>query len=440
MLTNIVAFIFVIGVLVFVHELGHFLAARRVGVRVLTFSLGFGPKIAKHRRGDTEYCISALPLGGYVKMAGENPDDKRTGADDEFMSKSKWERFQILVMGPVMNVVLAIVVMTFVLYDGALIPLYQDMPPVVGTVVEDSVAELVGIQVGDQILSVDGTPTETWSDLLKAVMPRAQRELSVVVRGTNGQPRTLRMTPDSQTEFEIGDLGVGPAKEPQILSVSPGQPADQAGLQVDDVIAAIDGESLSREDLIARIQGSAGKPVMLTIRRGQTRREVEVTPALVGDIGIIGLGLASYPVRVVEPGFGEAFVLSLEQNYEWSGLIFRTLAGLFTAETSPKQLVGPVGIAQMSGDMAEIGFVALLSLMAMLSLNLGILNLLPVPILDGGHIMIMALEGVSRRDFSIQAKERVMLVGFVMLMTLMVTVIYNDLTRVSWIERFMPWR
>ena len=440
MLTNIVAFTFVIGVLVFVHELGHFLAARRIGVRVLTFSLGFGPKIAKYRRGDTEYCISVIPLGGYVKMAGENPDDKRTGADDEFMSKSKWERFQVLIMGPVMNVVLAIVVMTFVLYNGVRIPLYEDMPPVVGSVVQDSVAERVGIQVGDQILSVEGTPTETWSDLFVAVMPRAQRELSVVVRGTNGQPRTLRMTPDSQTEFEIGDLGVGPIMEPQILSVNPGEPGDQVGLQVDDVIAAIDGESLSREDLIAHVQGRAGEPLMLTIRRGQTRREVEVTPALVGDIGMIGVGLAPFPVRVVEPGFGEAFVLSLEQNYEWSGLIFQTLVGLFTAETSPKQLVGPVGIAQMSGDMAEIGFVALLSLLSMISLNLGILNLLPVPILDGGHIMIMALERISRHDFSIQVKERMLFVGFVMLMTLMVTVIYNDLTRVSWIERFMPWR
>ena len=440
MLTNIVAFIFVIGVLVFVHELGHFLAARRVGVRVLTFSLGFGPKIAKYRRGDTEYCISVLPLGGYVKMAGEDPDSERTGADDEFMSKSKWERFQVLVMGPVMNVVLAVVVMTFVLYNGAQIPVYEDMPPVVGFVVEDSVAELVGIQVGDRILSVDGTPTETWSDLFKAVMPRAQRELSVVVRGTNGQPRTLRMTPDSQTEFEIGDLGVGPAREPQILSVSPGQPADQVGLLVDDVIAAVDGESLSREDIIARIQGSADEPVVLTVRRGQTQFDVEVTPALVGDIGMIGAGLSQYPVRVVEPGFREAIVLSLEQNYEWSGLIFQTLVGLFTTETSPRQLIGPVGIAQMSGDMAEIGFLALLSLMSMLSLNLGILNLLPVPVLDGGHIMIMALEGVSRRDFSMRAKERMLLVGFVMLMMLMITVVYNDLTRVAWIERFMLWR
>ena len=440
MVTSFLAFVFVIGVLVFVHELGHFMAARRIGIRVLTFSVGFGPKLLTTRRGDTEYCVSVIPLGGYVKMAGENLDDNHTGADDEFMSKSKWERFQVLIMGPVMNVVFAIVVMTFVLYNGTQIPVYQDMPPVVGSVVEDSVAEVVGIQVGDQILSVEGTPTETWSDLFVAVMPRAQRELSVVVRGTNGQPRTLRMTPDSQTEFQIGDLGVGPVMEPQILSVNSGEPADQVGLQVDDVIAAIDGESLSREDLIARIQGSAGKPLMLTIRRGQTRREVEVTPALVGDIGMIGAGLAPYAFRVVEPGFGEAFVLSLEENYEWSGMIFQILGGMFTAETSPKQLVGPVGIAQMSGDMAEIGFVTLLSLMSMLSLNLGILNLLPVPILDGGHIMIMALEGVSRHDFSIQAKERMLLVGFVMLMTLMVTVMYNDLTRVAWIERFMLWR
>ena len=144
MLTSIVAFIFVIGVLVFVHELGHFLAARRIGVRVLTFSLGFGPKIAKFRRGDTEYCISIIPLGGYVKMAGETPEDGPTGTQDEFLSKSKWERFQVLIMGPVMNVVLAIVVMTFVLFQGAEMPAYEDEPPVVGSVVEGSAAESVG--------------------------------------------------------------------------------------------------------------------------------------------------------------------------------------------------------------------------------------------------------------------------------------------------------
>ena len=440
MLTSLIAFIFVIGVLVFVHELGHFLAARRIGVRVLTFSLGFGPKVAKFRRGDTEYCISAIPLGGYVKMAGENPDDKRTGADDEFMSKSKWERFQVLIMGPVMNIALAIVVMTLVLYQGAEIPAYEEEPPVVGSVVEGSAAEGAGIQVGERIVSVEGRATDTWSDLFVAVMPRAERVVSVVVSDPAGASRTIDLTPDSQTEFEMGDLGVGPIMEPQIRSVNPGEPADLAGLQVEDVIVAVGAKRVTSEALIEQINASPDAPLDLTVRRGDVLREFEVTPALVGDVGLIGVSISPFVVRIVEPGFAEAFTLSLERNYEWSGLIFQTLVGLFTAETSPKQLVGPVGIAQLSGGAAELGLVALFSLLSMISLNLGILNLLPVPVLDGGHIVIMALEGVSRRDFSTQAKERMLLVGFVMLMTLMVTVIYNDLTRIAWIERFMPWR
>ena len=440
MLTSLLAFGFVIGVLVFVHELGHFMAARRIGVRVLTFSLGFGPKIVKFRRGDTEYCLSAIPLGGYVKMAGENQEDTRTGADDEFMSKSKWERFQVLIMGPVMNIALAIVVMTLVLYQGAEMPAYEEEPPVVGSIVEGSAAEGAGIRVGDRIVSVEGRPTETWSDLFVAVMPRADRVISVVVGEPGGTERTISVTPDSQTEFEMGDLGVGPIMEPQIRNVAPGDPADVAGLQVDDVIVAVGGDSVTSNELVERINGSPGQPLDFTVRRGDALREVEVTPALVGDVGLIGVSISPFVVRIIEPGFVEAFTLSLERNYEWSGLIFQTLIGLFTAETSPRQLVGPVGIAQLSGGAAELGLVALFSLLSMISLNLGILNLLPVPVLDGGHIVIMALEGVSRRDFSTQVKERMLLVGFVMLMTLMVTVIYNDLTRIAWLERLMPWR
>jgi regulator of sigma E protease len=440
MLTSTRAFAFVIGVLVFVHELGHFLAARRIGIKVLTFSLGFGPKLLKFRRGDTEYCVSAIPLGGYVKMAGENPDDERTGSPEEFMSRTKWERFQVLIMGPVMNIVLAVVVMTLVLYQGADMPAYEEEPPVVGTVVEGSVAESVGIGIGERILSVGGHPTDTWRDLFVQVMPRADRAISVEVRDPAGRTRTIRMAPDSQTEFEVGDLGIGPVVEPQIRAVSPGEPADMAGLQPDDIIEALEGEHVSSKDLISRINGSAGQSIRLTVRRGDTRHEVDVVPALVGDVGLIGVSISPFVVRVVEPGFVEAFQLSLEKNYEWSGLIFQTLAGLFTAETSPRQLVGPVGIAQLSGGAAELGLVALFSLLSMISLNLGILNLLPVPVLDGGHIVIMALEGVSRRDFSMRMKERMLLVGFVLLMMLMVTVVYNDLTRIAWIERFMPWR
>ena len=248
------------------------------------------------------------------------------------------------------------------------------------------------------------------------------------------------MTPDSLTRFEVGDLGIAPVMRPEIRLVNPGERADAAGIQAGDVIEAVGGETVSGEQLIERINAHAEQPLTLTIRRGETRHDVRVTPALVGDVGLIGVQVSPYEVRSLDPGLIEAIGYSLQRNYEWSGLIFETLGGLLTAETSPRQLVGPVGIAQLSGGAAEIGLVALLSLMSMISLNLGILNLLPIPVLDGGHIAIMALEGVSRRDFSVRVKERMLMFGFVALMMLMVTVIYNDLTRVAWVERLMPWR
>ena len=439
-MTSLLAFLFVLGVLVFVHELGHFAMARRLGIRVLTFSLGFGPKLLKVRRGDTEYCISAIPLGGYVKMAGESPEDRHTGAGDEFMSKSKWERFLVLVMGPAMNVVLAVLVMWIVLYQGAEVPAYEQQPPVVGRVVEDSPADRAGIAVGERIVSVAGRAVDTWEALFVAVLPRAEREIPIVVRDAESRERTLQIVPDARTQFAMGDLGVGPEMRAQIVSVTPGDPADRAGIAVGDVILEIDGEPVAGNDLVERISGSGGTPLTLTLRRGEDRERVTVTPAARGDRAVIGVGFSEFEFRIVEPGLLEAFGMSLERNYEWSGLIFRTLWGLLTAETSPRQLVGPVGIAQLSGGAAQVGWVALFSLMAMISLNLGILNLLPIPVLDGGHIFIMAMEGVTRRDFSMRVKERMLMAGLVVLMMLMVTVIYNDLTRIQWIEALLPWR
>ena len=437
---SFLAFLFVLGVLIFVHELGHFLMARRLGVRVLTFSLGFGPKLFKFIRGDTEYCISAIPLGGYVKMAGESPEENRTGAEDEFMSKTKWERFQVLFMGPAMNLILAVLVMWVVLYQGAEVPAFESEPPVVGRVVEESPAARVGIVVGEQIVSVAGRAVETWDDLFVAVAPRAEREIEVVVRNVEGRERTLQVTPDARTEFDMGDLGVAPVLHPQIIQVNPGMPADKGGLHAGDLIYAINGEPVSGDELVPRIGESADIPLTITVKRAGRTREVVVTPMMRDDTAVIGVQFKPFEVRIVEPGLIEALQMSLERNYEFSGLIFQTLWGLVTTETSTKQLVGPIGIAQLSGGAAEAGWVALFSLMAMISLNLGILNLLPIPVLDGGHIFIMAMEGISRRDFSVRAKERVMLGGFVVLMMLMVTVIYNDLMRIQWIEALMPWR
>ena len=439
-MTSLLAFLFVLGVLVFVHELGHFLVARRHGVRCLTFSLGFGPKVLQTKRGDTVYCISAIPLGGYVKMAGENPDEQREGKDDEFLSKTKWQRFQILIAGPVMNIILAVVVMTVVLYQGAPVPVYEDQPPVVGSVAEDSPAAVAGIRPGDRILSVAGRAVDTWEDLVYAVVPRADQEIDVVVRRESGV-QTVQVTPAAQGRYDMGDLGVDPAATPQVVSMmsTTSSAARDAGILVGDVIEAVEGREVTTESLMGTIRASPDISLTLRIRRDGVRQDVVVTPQLVDDVGLIGVGL-NPEVRIVEPGPFEAFTLSLEQNYEWSGLIFQTLWGLLTRETSPTQLVGPVGIAQLSGDAAQVGWVVLFGLMAMISINLGILNLLPIPVLDGGHIFILAMEGVSHRDFSVRLKERMLLVGFAVLMTLMVTVIYNDLTRVEWIERLMIWR
>jgi regulator of sigma E protease len=440
-LITLLAFLFVLGVLIFVHELGHFLAARRHGVRVLTFSLGFGPKVLKVKRGDTEYCISAVPLGGYVKMAGENPEDPRSGQPDEFLSKTKWQRFQILFAGPAMNIILAVVVTAFVLaMQGVRIPIYADEPALIGSVVPGSPAEKADLRSGDRIVTIAGDTIATWKDLDIAIgIRRPNRDLSVTAI-RNGQTITTTVRPVAEGKYELTEIGVLPDANPLITRVIAGERAEQAGLKPGDIILAVNGARMAtRPQLIDVISKNGGKPIQVTVRRGDGEVTVTATPEQRGNRGWLGVEL-SEPTKSFTPGPFEAVKLSVEHNIESSGLIFRTLAGLFTGETSVRQLQGPVGIAQLSGESAQEGFITLLSLMAMLSINLGILNLMPVPVLDGGHILIMALEGIARRDFSMQVKEKMLLAGFVVLMMLMVTVIYNDLTRISWIERLMPWR
>jgi regulator of sigma E protease len=203
----------------------------------------------------------------------------------------------------------------------------------------------------------------------------------------------------------------------------------------------VDGQrGLNYEEVLERIKTSEGRPMVFDLEREGEVLSLTITPRLVDDALRIGANIYSFEVRTIEPGPFEAVRLSVKQNWDWSALIFQTLAGLVTRDTSVKQLMGPVAIADLSGTAAEQGWIPLFTLMAMISLNLGLLNLMPIPVLDGGHIAILALEGVSRRDFSIKVKEKMLLAGFVLLLMLMVTVIYNDLTRVAWIERLMPWR
>jgi regulator of sigma E protease len=439
LLTTLLAFIFVLGVLIFVHELGHYLAAKRIGVRVLTFSLGFGPKLLGFRRGDTEYRVSAIPLGGYVKMAGDSPEEGREGRKDEFLARTKWERFQILIMGPAMNIALAVVLTWVVLLQGAQVPAFQDEPPVVGAVREGSPAEESGIRPGDLILSVSDRDVGTWESFFVQVGTRASREIPISLL-RDGQVMTVHVTPEARGRFEVGEIGVLPDMNPVVTQVEPGSPADRAGFRSGDVVLAINDERISfREQLVETIQAHGNAPALVTVERNDRQMTISVVPERAGDVYRIGIGITD-AFKTIEPGPIQAIGMAVQRNVQFSGLIFETIWNLITRETSPRQLMGPVAIAQLSGESAQAGWIALFSLMAVISLNLGLLNLLPIPVLDGGHIFIMAIEGLARRDFSAHVKEKMLLAGFLILVLLMVTVIYNDLTRIMWIENLMPWR
>ena len=442
-------FILVLGILVFVHELGHFLMARRIGVRVLTFSLGFGPKLFSFRRGDTEYCVSAIPLGGYVKMAGENPKGARTGAPDEFHSKSKWQRFQVLVMGPVMNLALALIVLAFVFYyNGADEPAFAQEPVIVGSVVAGSPAAKAGIEPGDHITEVAGVGVDTWEDFHAETVTKANRPITMsIIR--NGKTIEQEIVPVGRGKYEEGFTGITPIVRPQIVGVEPGEPASESGLRAGDVILSVNGRKpvvtrtgpdgiVPSPDVVEVIRASEGRPLAFQILRDGQSREVVVTPRRTNDLVRIGADINPLEVRAVRPSLPGAFILSAERNWKATKTIMRTLGGLFTRETPVKQLMGPVGLAGLSGEAAQAGWIQLFNLITILSLNLGLFNLLPVPVLDGGHITILALEGLSRRDFSVKVKRQILRAGFALLLMLMVTVIYNDLTRLQWVQGLLP--
>jgi regulator of sigma E protease len=243
-----------------------------------------------------------------------------------------------------------------------------------------------------------------------------------------------------KSHADVGDIGVKPNVHPKIPSVVPGDPAERAGFKAGDVVLAADGKPITfSNDLRDAIAKHAGRPIALTILREGQPQTIEVTPVKHGEIGWIGVSILD-ETKNVKPTVLGAIGKSVTKNIEFAGMILKTLWGLVTRETSPKQLMGPITIAQLSGESASLGVIPLLILMATLSLNLGLLNLMPIPVLDGGHIFILALEGLARRDFSIRVKEKMLLAGFFVLMTLMVTVIYNDLARISWIGRLLPWK
>lgn len=426
---SIIAFVFVLGVMIFVHELGHYLVAKLLGIRVEVFSLGFGRRLIGFKRGDTDYRVSLLPLGGYVKMAGENYDEELTGEVGEFMSHPKLHRFAVAVAGPLMNIGLAFVMVVVSFLIGVPTYRYLHQPAVIGSIEPASPAAQVGLQRQDIIVSIDGDPTATWQDVEILVSMSANQELNLTVEREDIQLQK-RLTPVVAKELEVGTIGVTPFIAFTISQVQPDTPAARAGLQPgDEILKVVRGTqtAVGFYESLETISSSQGESLLVEVRRGDQIFERTITAAEID--GRWRIGTVVNLVRVQKHGLLEAIQKSLERNYRLTALTFNVLGRIITGRTSVRTLSGPIEIARYSGRAASTGGIQLLSFMAFVSLQLGILNLMPIPILDGGVIALLALEGLMRRDISINVKERIFQVSFVFLMVLMAIVIFNDIAK-----------
>jgi len=422
----------VLGVMILVHEFGHFAAAKFFGVRVEVFSIGFGKRLVGFKYGDTDYRIAALPLGGYVKMTGENPMEAHTGDPAEFTSHPRWQRFIIAFAGPFMNIVLAIVLLTVVYMVRYEHPIYLDQPAVIGWVIPNSAADKAGIEAGDRIANIEGLQNPTWEDVLpKVVLSPGQPVKLEVQRGSQFLDKTIIPQPTGPEQF--GNPGWLPDQPNIVTELDPGMPADKAGIKLGDTIVALNGQpTRSIQAVIRTLQENKDKPIALTIQRDGHDLNFTVAPTLSNVDGHEQwrLGFRSDPQHIDRLPFGKALDKSLEQNRKNSLLILELVEKMVQRKVSMKQIEGPIGIAQASGEAArEKGWMPLLSLMSVISLNLGIFNLFPFPILDGGMILLLGIEAVRRRDISLALKERIYQVAFVLLILFAVMVIYNDLAR-----------
>ncbi len=429
-LIAVVAMAVVLGIMILVHEFGHYAAAKYFGVRVDVFSIGFGKRLAGFKRGYTDYRISALPLGGYVKMAGENPLESRSGAPDEFMSHPRWQRFVIAVAGPAMNIILAIALLTGVFMVHYEHPLYLDEPAVVGWVMDGSPAAKAGIEQGDRIVRIDGQANPTWEDVLLKVMISTKQPVSVAIqRGPDILEKQIQ--PEAEGSDEYGTVGCLPDQPVIVTQLESNMPAAKAGLKVGDEIVSVNGTPVrSLYSVVHYLQKSGDKPLVVVASRQGQQISFNMTPVYDQGREAYRLGFGSEPVHVDKLPFAKALDRSFEENRKYSLLMVDLVHKMVERKVSIKQLDGPIGIARASGEAArEPGWTPLLRLMAMISLNLGILNLLPIPILDGGRILELIIESIMRRDISLRVKERIYQTAFVFLVLFFVVVIYNDLMK-----------
>jgi regulator of sigma E protease len=425
----------VLGIMVLLHEWGHFIAAKLCGVRVDVFSIGFGPRLWGVKRGDTDYRISGLPLGGYVRMAGDNPMEERTGAPNEFLSRPRWQRCIIAVAGPAMNVLLTFGIFWGIYwFVGMPVDKYFSNPPDVVAIPQSVTPDPSKVLPGDRILSVNGVNTPTWEKVFAEVdKAKPGAPLAVAVQRA-GSAQTLNLKAPENPDSTDSAVGY-PALPAVVDEIAIGYPAERAGLKPDDQIVSINGQPVvSWMQLLDQVRNSDGRSIHFVARRDGHDVPVDITPVKMMDQD----GQMAWQVGVQrkseETYERQGFVQSIKDSgfatiSSMKG-IGQVLGGLFSGKVSVRDLQTVVGIAREAGRAAKRGPMPLIELTAIISLNLGILNLLPIPILDGGHVLMLAIEGILRRDLSLAFKERFVQVGLVFLLGFFAFVMYNDILRV----------
>jgi regulator of sigma E protease len=431
-LQNIWWLLILIGVMILIHELGHYWAARTFDVKVEAFSFGFGPRLFGFRKGETDFRFSAILFGGYVKMAGEQPGDEAASDPRSFQAKPRWQRLVIAFAGPAMNIILAVGLLTALFMIRYPKLANADDPATIGYVTSGSPAAQAGLQEGDTIVQIDDIRDPKWQDILLKEVASAGRELYVGYR-RNGQRLQTTVVPKLEDKTGLGTSGWEEQTQVLVGGVMKGMDAERVGLKRGDVLVSVNGTPIrSMSKLHEVIRASAGSPVQLVYERDGKQSTAQVKPSYSTADGtgrwMIGVQLER-PIVITKLGFGEALRESVDQNIKSASLIYQFLQGLIERRMSAKSIEGPIGIARLSGDAAREGPTAFIGLMAMVSLNLAVFNLLPIPILDGGLILLLLIEMVMRRDMSMQVKEAVFKVGMVFLMVVVVFVLYNDISK-----------
>lgn len=446
-LQTLVSFLVALGVLVAVHEFGHFWVAQRLGVKILRFSLGFGPPLWRRQRGETEFVIAAVPLGGYVKMLDEREGDVAPHElSRAFNRKPLGTRAAVVAAGPAANFMLALFAYWLTLVIGVSGP-----RPIIGAVDEDSIAARAGLVADAEIIAVEGTPTQTWDGVFRRALDAILDgdRLSITVRDPSAAERLTELDFRTVTVDDIGngnflgELGIRPKRPlipPRIGRVVAGQPAAAAGMLSGDLVVSANGQALhSWENWVDVVRANPGAALDVEIEREGRRLQLTLTPARDRTDGVehgrIGAevhlpdDLAAMPLGIERYGWGEAIGGAVQRTWDMSVTTLKFLGKMVSGEASVRNLSGPLSIAHYAGESAKLGAARFLEFLALVSISLGVLNLLPIPLLDGGHLLYYLIEFATRRPVPESIQVYGQQIGLVLLLGLMGLAVYNDILR-----------